>query len=757
MASYSMPLDNSGTTADMNSHPNNYLETLNDTQKEAVETIQGPVLILAGAGTGKTRVLTTRIVHILSSGVALPHQILAVTFTNKAANEMRNRVETLLRTPTEGLWIGTFHALAARILRNYSECIGLSPDFTILDMDDQLRLLKQLLQAENIDEKKLPPRTLNAMIQRWKDRGLTPSKVPASELNSFHGEKVLDLYFQYQERLKTLNSVDFGDLLLHNLDIFAKEPDVLQRYQNQFKFLLVDEYQDTNIAQYLWLRILARTNDTMTNICCVGDEDQSIYGWRGAEIGNILKFEKDFPGAKIIRLEQNYRSTSNILKTASHLISHNQSRLGKTLWTSGDEGEKVTVKSCWDGEEEARYIGDVIEDQQRKGSRLSEIAILVRASFQTREFEERLLKIGVPYIVIGGPRFYERQEIRDALAYLRIVFQPHDDLALERIINVPKRGIGTAALRDLHELAKEQSLPLFKAAEIWVKTGNTKTVAKKGLSQLLDDFNRWKDLLETEDHVELAKIILDESGYTRMWQESKNIDAPTRLENLKELVSAMSEFENLRGFLEHVSLVMEVAENATDDKVYIMTLHAAKGLEFDTVLLPGWEESLFPHQRSIDETGVSGLEEERRLAYVGLTRAKKQAYISFASRRRRYNYWQDSIPSRFIDELPQETIHFENASGFYSGSYSNAYPQKSYFGGDNKSYIKDVDYDDQEKPYNPFAQVSYSPKSDFKLGDMVHHPKFGKGRIVAVKGDRVDVSFDGLGIKTILSKFISRA
>ncbi|WP_040620143.1 ATP-dependent helicase [Rhodovulum sp. PH10] len=705
-----------------------YLEGLNPEQREAVETLDGAVLVLAGAGTGKTRVLTTRIAHILRLGRARAGEILAVTFTNKAAREMKTRIGGMVGEVVEGMpWLGTFHSIGAKILRRHAELVGLKPDFTILDVDDQIRLLKQLLAAENIDEKRWPARVLATQIDHWKNRGLSPDQVSAGEAGAFANGRGKDFYTAYQARLKTLNAADFGDLLLETIRLFREHPEVLAQYQNRFKFILVDEYQDTNVAQYLWLRLLGqRPRDTtgggglvlrdaalraapqdeagsmpvpgprpeepgrspgvskdvatknaapQKNICCVGDDDQSIYGWRGAEVDNILRFDHDFPGAKVIRLERNYRSTAHILAAASHLIAHNEGRLGKTLRSEGEAGEKVVVSSAWDSEEEARAIGEEIERLQRQGHRLNEIAILVRASFQMREIEDRFVTLGLPYRVIGGPRFYERAEIRDAMAYLRLVNQPADDLAFERIVNVPKRGLGDAALQCLHDFARAQGVPLLEAAHRIVATETLKPKPRGALRDLAAAFDRWREQRDVLPHTELAEIVLDESGYTEMWQKDRSADAAGRLENLKELVRSMEEFENLQGFLEHVALVMDTDRGEEQDAASIMTLHAAKGLEFDTVFLPGWEEGLLPHQRSLDENGRAGLEEERRLAHVGLTRARKNARISFVSNRRIHGSWTSSLPSRFLDELPEEDVEVLEGQGAFAGygGYSNAY------------------------------------------------------------------------------------
>ena len=714
------------------------LDALNPQQREAVDALEGPLLVLAGAGTGKTRVLTTRIAHILLQRKAWPSQILAVTFTNKAAGEMRERVGQLVGGSSEGLWLGTFHSVCVRILRRHAEAVGLQSGFTILDTDDQLRLIKQIQKAEEIDDKKFAPRVMAGIISRWKDRGLTPDKITQAELGSGkQGFETLafHIYKIYQQRLRVLNSVDFGDLLLLCLQLFNDHPEVLQEYREQFKYILVDEYQDTNIAQYLWLRLLAQGT---LNICCVGDDDQSIYGWRGAEVGNILRFEKDFTGAKVVRLEQNYRSTGHILGAASALIAQNQTRLGKELWTEQEGGEKVLLRSVWDGEEEARLIGEEIEALQRKGQSLSEMAILVRASFQTREFEERFINLGIPYRVIGGPRFYERLEIRDALAYLRIVTQPNDSLAFERIVNTPKRGIGNATIQVLHQYSRMEEVPLMYAAAQLVDTDEIRGKARQSLKKLLEDIARWHREMETVDHGELAKIILDESGYTAMWQADKSPDAPGRLENLKELVNAIEEFENLQGFLEHVSLVMENATASSGEMVSIMTLHSAKGLEFDTVFLAGWEEGLFPHQRALDENGASALEEERRLAYVGITRAKKQAVITYAANRRIHNQWQSSLPSRFIGELPEDHCDSIGQNGMQQ------YHQPQRF----------------RPRREQVQQVLPSPrKSDeeYFIGGRVFHMKFGYGQVTAVDGDKLEIAFDHSGLKKVMKSFVEPA
>ncbi|WP_086466425.1 ATP-dependent helicase [Oceanibaculum nanhaiense] len=743
-----------------------YLDTLNAAQRQAVETLDGPVLVLAGAGTGKTRVLITRLAHLLVTGRAKPWNILAVTFTNKAAREMRERIAAIIGPAAEQIWLGTFHAICVRILRRHAELVGLKSNFTILDADDQVRLLKQLLQAEGIDDKRWPARVLMGTIQRWKDRALSPDRVPAEDAMELAGGKIVQLYRQYQERLLTLNAADFGDLMLHCVELFQKHPEVLAEYHDRFSYMLVDEYQDTNVAQYLWLRLLAQKNK---NICCVGDDDQSIYGWRGAEVGNILKFEKDFPGAAVIRLEQNYRSTPHILAAAGGLIAKNEGRLGKTLWTEANEGEKVRVRGVWDGEEEARTVGEEVEALQRAGNSLAEMAVLVRAGFQTREFEERFITLGVPYRVVGGPRFYERLEIRDAIAYLRIIAQPDDDLAFERIVNTPRRGLGDATLQAAHQLARAQGTSLMTACRQLVGTDELKPKPRKSLSDLIRDFDRWRAELTHMPHPDLAQLVLDESGYTAMWQLDKSPEAPGRLENLKELIRAMEEFESLAGFLEHISLVMENAEDSSLDQLSIMTLHSAKGLEFDTVFLPGWEEGLFPHQRALDESGASGLEEERRLAYVGLTRARKRADILYAANRRVHGLWQNSLPSRFVSELPADHVEQDVEGGLFgggarqtdwgaasrSGAYASSPPRESggYFEGGRR-------FARREQPTLegvPYSVATNKPNADgVKRGTRVFHQKFGMGTVRSVEADKLEIEFDKAGTKKVLAAFVEK-
>lgn len=860
-----------------------YLDGLNPEQREAVETLDGPVLVLAGAGTGKTRVLTTRIAHILSQGRARPNEILSVTFTNKAAREMKLRLGQMLGQAVEGMpWLGTFHSIGGRILRMHAEMAQLKSNFTVLDVDDQVRLLKQLLQAEDIDDKRWPARMLAGLIDGWKNRGLGPSQVPAGEAAVFANGKGGKLYASYQERLKILNAADFGDLLLENIRIFREHPDVLRQYQQRFKYILVDEYQDTNVAQYLWLRLLSQapgpsaaravvpsplvreggeidrreiepgegsSGDASNpspasplrgsapseraplvaaptggegkntsaaasppkNICCVGDDDQSIYGWRGAEVDNILRFEHDFPGAKVIRLERNYRSTGHILAAASYLIAHNEGRLGKTLRTEDEDGEKVTVTGGWDSEEEARAIGEEIEQLQRAGENLNEIAILVRASFQMREFEDRFVTLGLSYRVIGGPRFYERAEIRDALAYLRTINSSADDLAFERIVNVPKRGLGDATVQLLHDHARKRRIPLFEAARAVVETDELKPKARGSLRDLVLQFDRWRAMREVTPHTELAEIVLDESGYTEMWQKDRSADAAGRLENLKELVRSMEEFENLQGFLEHIALVMDREDGSGEEAVSLMTLHSAKGLEFDNVFLPGWEEGLFPSQRTLDEQGRAGLEEERRLAHVGLTRARRRAKIYFATNRRIHGTWSTTIPSRFLDELPAASVEiteskggsgwggaggygasrFDNVESFgssyatpgwqraqanrarnrgggqarggfaeeqspFSGSRSDAAGSRS-----DASGRGDFGFSRSRRApltiEGELVAKSTGTTSEFSLDDRVFHQKFGYGHVVRIDGNKLTIAFEKAGEKKVVDSFVERA
>ena len=775
-----------------------YLDGLNPAQREAVEAIQGPVLMLAGAGTGKTKALTTRIGHLLLAGNAQTHQILAVTFTNKAAREMKNRVGAMMGQAVEGMpWLGTFHSVCAKLLRRHAELVGLKSSFTILDTDDQIRLMKQLIRATDIDEKRWPPRMLAGIIDGWKNRALTPDNVPAADGGAFDHRGV-ELYAAYQARLRALNAVDFGDILLHMVTIFQKHEDVLEQYQRWFKFILVDEYQDTNVAQYLWLRLLAAKHK---NICCVGDDDQSIYGWRGAEVGNILRFEKDFPGAVVVRLEQNYRSTPHILAAASGVIEGNKGRLGKTLFTAEQDGEKVWLIGHWDGEEEARWIGEEVEALQR-GTRgldqvgLDSMAILVRASHQMRAFEDRFLTIGLPYRVIGGPRFYERLEIRDAMAYFRLAVSQDDDLAFERIVNTPKRGLGEKAVQTIQRTARDNGVNLIEGARM-VCEG--KLLGGKGLKELtilVQGLDRWhaqllgpvlqvlddnsvvddevtRDVLSDVNHLVLAETILDESGYTGFWQNDKTPEAPGRLENLKELVKSLENHDTLQGFLEHVSLIMDNETLEQGEKVSIMTLHAAKGLEFPAVFLPGWEDGLFPSQRSMDESGQKGLEEERRLAYVGITRAEEICTISFAANRRVYGQWQSAMPSRFIDELPEEHVDVLTPPGLYGGGFGAAGMAASANPAVQESHRSNLQQkaadanvynspgwrrlqsrSQQRGVARPAVTIDMTAVSAFSIADRVFHQKFGYGEVMGIEGDKLVIDFDKAGSKHVVARFV---
>jgi DNA helicase II / ATP-dependent DNA helicase PcrA len=744
---------------------------LNPEQRAAVEAVDGPVLVLAGAGTGKTRVLTARIAHIMCTGRARASDILAVTFTNKAAREMKERIGALIGGVVEGMqWLGTFHSIGAKMLRRHAELAGLKSNFTILDTDDQLRLLKQLIEAEGVDEKRWPVRTLAGMIDNWKNRGLRPDDVSDSDGQAYAFGKGKSLYRQYQERLKALNAADFGDLLLETLNILRTNPDILADYRDRFRYILVDEYQDTNVVQYLWLKLLANQSG---NVCVVGDDDQSIYGWRGAEVENILRFERDFPGAKVIRLERNYRSTSAILGAASGLIAANKGRLGKTLWTEGDPGEPIRVQGVWDAEEEARNVASEAEDLHRQGARFGDMAILVRASFQMREFEDRFISLGLPYRVIGGPRFYERAEVRDAMAYLRLIAQGDDDLAFERIVNKPKRGIGDASVATLHAFARARQLPLLAASREIAETDELPPKARKALIELAANFARWSTTADVLPHTELAEMVLDESGYTDMLKADKSAEAPGRLDNLKEFVRSMESFESLSAFLEHVSLVMEIAQDESGDRINLMTLHAAKGLEFDTIFLPGWEEGLFPSQRTMDENGLAGLEEERRLAYVGLTRAKQRARISFAANRRVHGSWQSALPSRFLSEIPEAHVETTVDEGFYGGAmgfrdnaggpaFASTYESPGWKRAQQYKEANRASAQGRTRPPVIEAQAYAVQTSDpsashYARGDRVFHQKFGYGRVSFVEGNKLTVDFDKAGEKRVIDQFVARA
>jgi len=748
-----------------------YLEGLNPEQRQAVEATEGPVLVLAGAGTGKTRVLTVRLAHLLATGRARPWELLTVTFTNKAAREMRERITAIIGPQAEGLrWLGTFHSIAAQILRRHAELVGLKSNYTILDDDDQERLIKQVLEAENIDAKRWPPKALAGLIDHWKNRGWTPEKLPAQEGAHFAGGKGERLYRLYQARLKVLNACDFGDLLLHNLTIFTSHPDVLAEYHGRFRYILVDEYQDTNVAQYLWLRLLAQKSQ---NLCCVGDDDQSIYGWRGAEVDNILRFERDFPGAQVIRLERNYRSTSHILAAASGLIAANKGRLGKTLWTEAQGGEKVVVRGVWDGEAESRLIADEVEQAKKRGRRYREMAILVRASFQMRAFEERFVLLQIPYTVIGGPRFFERAEIRDAHAYLRLIQSEDDDLAFERIVNTPKRGIGDTTVQKLLQVARLNGVPASRAARQIVLTDELPARTRTSLSNFLRDLDRWRAEAGRIAHPRLMEMVLEESGYTDALRLDKTPTAQTRLENLKELVQSMAAFETLEAYLEHVSLVMDLDRGPAADAVQIMTLHSAKGLEFPIVFLPGWEEGVFPSQRSLDETGEKGLEEERRLAYVGLTRAREEARISFAANRQVYGRWTSQLPSRFVDELPLANVEATSETGYYGGGpgmqqHGSRWDEAANFGagyaspgwrraqaaGYRGSHPGRQQVIEGEGRLVAVSEASHA--SAYGRGDRVFHLKFGYGVVTAIEGNKLTVAFEKAGEKKVIDSFVEK-
>jgi DNA helicase-2/ATP-dependent DNA helicase PcrA len=745
------------------------LAGLNPEQSEAVEALEGPVLVLAGAGTGKTRVLTHRLAHILTSGRAKPWELLAVTFTNKAAREMRTRITDMIGPSAEGLrWLGTFHSVAAQILRRHAELVGLKSSYTIIDVDDQERLIKQLLAAEDIDPKRWTPKHLAGLIDQWKNRGWTPAALPEAEGAHFANNRGKRLYAQYQERLQILNACDFGDLLLHNLTIFTSHPDVLESFHERFRYVLVDEYQDTNVAQYLWLRLLAQKR---RNLCCVGDDDQSIYGWRGAEVDNILRFERDFPGARIIRLERNYRSTEHILGAASGLIAANQGRLGKTLWTEARGGTKVQVSGVWDGEAESRLVAEGLERWRKSGRRYAEAAILVRASFQMRAFEERFVLLQIPYTVVGGPRFFERAEIRDAHAYLRLTQSPDDDLAFERIVNTPRRGIGESTVQKLLTIARARGISATAAAFDLATSDELPARTRTALANFLRDLSRWRGQVGALPHARLAETILEESGYVDSLRLDKGPTSQTRLDNLKELVQSMAAFESLSAYLEHVSLVMDLDRGAGDDAVQIMTLHAAKGLEFPLVLLPGWEEGVFPSQRSLDESGAKGLEEERRLAYVGLTRAREEARITFAANRQVYGRWTSQLPSRFVDELPLAHVEASSETGYYGGgpglgdgparwddvNYGSGYDSPGWKRAQARGYAGGAPGRTQviEGEGRLVAVSEPSAASAYGRGDRVFHQKFGYGEVTAVEGNKLTVAFDTAGEKRVIDSFVT--
>jgi len=750
-----------------------WLDGLNPPQKQAVLTTEGPVLMLAGAGTGKTAALTARLAYLIRTRRAWPSEILCVTFTNRAAREMRHRVGQLIGDAVEGMpWLGTFHSICARMLRRHAELVGLKSNYTIIDTDDQLRLLKQLINDNDLDEKRWPARQLAGLIDRWKNRGLNPEDLDAAENEAYANGKGQKMYAAYQARLKALNACDFGDLMLHMLNVFRRERDILESYQQRFKYVLVDEYQDTNAVQYLWLRLLAQTRK---NICVVGDDDQSIYSWRGAEVANILRFEKDFPGAAVIRLEQNYRSTPQILAAASGLIAANSARLGKTLWTELPAGEKVRVIGVWDAPEEARRVGEEIERLEREGAPLEQVAILVRAQYQTREFEDRFIQIGLNYRIVGGFRFYERAEIRDALAYLRVIAQPADDLAFERIHNQPKRGLGAKALEAMHRHARATGMPLAAAALQLADSDELPARSRATVANLMAGFLRWRDMAEAVTPSELLRTLLDETGYTAMLAAERSAESAGRQDNLVELGRAMEEYETLGDFLEHVSLVMDNDAADETEKVTIMTIHAAKGLEFDHVFLPGWEECVFPSQRSLDEGGLAALEEERRLAYVAITRARRRCTILHAANRRIYGTWSSSIPSRFIAELPADHIQVETTltggASLWRANWqeqedpfahvSSARPDRSQARGPGWQRALTTGYDTVPKrlaePGRSAASFAAKPRSDIAIGARVFHDKFGYGEVVGQEGNKLEIEFETSGRKRVIDSFVTPA
>ena len=765
-----IPATDSAPPADA---PPPYAARLNTPQREAVLTTEGPVLMLAGAGTGKTAALTARLAHLIAMRLAWPSEILCVTFTNKAAREMRERVGRHIGDAVEGMpWLGTFHSVCAKMLRRHAELVGLQSNYTIIDTDDQLRLLKALIQDNDIDDKRWPARQLAGLIDGWKNRGLNPADLDAVDNESYANGRGQQIYGLYQQRLKALNACDFGDLMLHMLNIFRQHRDVLEQYQKRFKYILVDEYQDTNAVQYLWLRLLAQERK---NICVVGDDDQSIYSWRGAEVANILRFEKDFPGAKVVKLEQNYRSTPQILAAASGLITANSQRLGKTLWTELEHGEKVRVIGVWDGPEEARRVGEEIERLEREGASLDKVAILVRAQYQTREFEDRFIQIGINYRIIGGFRFYERAEIRDALAYLRVIAQPADDLAFERIYNQPKRGLGSKTLEKMYQHARRTQMPLAAASLDLAETDELPARARNTLVGLLQQFVHWRELAEETTPAELMRAVLAESGYDDMLAADRSAESAGRAENLSELARAMEEYATLGDFLEHVSLIMDNDARDDGEKVTIMTMHAAKGLEFDHVFLPGWEEGVFPSQRSLDEGGLASLEEERRLAYVAITRARRRCTILHAANRRIYGQWTSSIPSRFVEELPEETITSETTmtggASLWRANWSenedpfaqvsSSRPDRSSARGPGWQRALETGYDMKQlvvkESRRSAASFAASARTDIAIGARVFHDKFGYGEVTGQEGNKLTIAFEKAGEKRVIDSFVTLA
>ena len=731
-----------------------YLGTLNKSQLEAVENTEGPNLVLAGAGTGKTRVLTTRVAHIIDNKLAFPSQILCVTFTNKAAREMSERIQNLVSVQMDRIpWIGTFHSIGAKIIRNHAEIIGLKPSFTILDKDDQLSLIKQILQSENLDQSKYVPKYIQSRIDQWKNKALNPDDIKADSLDNISDDKTLDIYKLYQQRLFQINCLDFGDLLLQCINLFKNE-DVLKRYSKNFKYILVDEYQDTNTAQYQWLKFLSSANQ---NICCVGDDDQSIYSWRGAEIDNMLRFEKDFGNTKTTRLEENYRSTNNILKSASSLISYNEARLGKELYSDQGKGDPVYIHLVNSSRDEATFVAQEIMKLRDKNPDLNNIAVLVRAVFQSREIEESLIKYSVPYRIIGGIRFYERAEIKDAVSYLRLVYENQDDVAFERAVMTPKRGIGEKSFNQIIEVSKNKQISLFKASKLLSGTDEVNKKASSSLDAFIKVIERGISMIETTQYSEILKVLLDESGYMNMLKNDKNVSAQTRIENIKELILAMEDYNSIEEFLEHVSLVTSIDENNEDNKVNLMTLHAAKGLEYDFVFLPGWEEGLFPHQKTIDESGNKGIEEERRLAYVGITRARKTVNISSSMSRRFQNNWMPSLQSRFIEELDQDIIKMVNHISDHLDKFD-----------DFDEFNQDFDFKPKRISLNSSKGSGYRTVLNMEeenvkdinddiilqIGQLVKHKKFGVGKIQDIDGSNAVVDFDKHGKKKLISDFL---
>jgi DNA helicase-2/ATP-dependent DNA helicase PcrA len=750
-----------------------YAATLNPPQQQAVLTTEGPVLMLAGAGTGKTAALTARLAHLIATRRAWPSEILCVTFTNKAAREMRERVARHIGEAVEGMpWLGTFHSIGAKMLRRHAELVGLKQNYTIIDTDDQLRLLKQLITENDLDEKRWPARQLAGLIDRWKNRGLNPEDLDAIENEAYANGRGQQFYRLYQDRLKALNACDFGDLLLHMLNILRRHRDVLEHYQQRFKYILVDEYQDTNQVQYLWLRLLAQER---RNICVVGDDDQSIYSWRGAEVANILKFEKDFPGAAVIKLEQNYRSTPQILAAASGLIGANTQRLGKTLWTELPQGDKVRVIGVWDAPEEARRVGEEIERLEREGAPLDQVAILVRAQYQTREFEDRFIQIGLNYRIVGGFRFYERAEIRDALAYLRVIEQPADDLAFERIHNQPKRGLGAKALEAMRRHARRTGMPLAAASLDLADSDELPARTRNTLVGLLGQIARWRQAAEVETPANLLRLVMNESGYDDMLAKDRSAESAGRADNLVELGRAMEEYGTLTDFLEHVSLVMDNEAAGDGEKVTIMTMHAAKGLEFDHVFLPGWEEGVFPSQRALDEGGLASLEEERRLGYVAITRARRRCTILHAANRRIFGQWTSSIPSRFVDELPDDAVVRETTmtggASLWRANWSEnedpfahlarEQPARTMTRGPGWQRALATGYDPTPKrlaePGRSAASFAAKPRADIAIGARVFHDKFGYGEVRGQEGNKLEIDFEQSGAKRVLDSFVKLA